>query len=187
MGTTVTIQPTGVYYKYESGKWENAQRLWDGNESSAPTKQSGAIILLLDLSFLPTGAWITQVTARYVFKRGGSTMNTIGLCCTDDASFVSPGPTRIKEITLPNGTYNVAETHSGMVMLTPAESQAFLSKTYQLISIPYMQNGTGYEVYVDVKYEEASSDLFVGTRQAKDVYVGTAKASAVYLGDKKIL
>ena len=187
MATTVTIQPTGVYYKYETGKWEYAQRLWDGNESSAPTKQSGAIILLLDLSFLPTGTWITQVTARYVFKRGGSTMNTISLCCTDDASYVSPGPTRIKEITLPKGTYNVAETHAGTVTLTPAESQAFLSKAYQLISIPYMSGGTGYEVYVDVTYEESESNLFVGAAQAKEVYVGTEKARAVYVGDKKIL
>ena len=187
MAKTVTIQPYGVYYKYETGKWEYAQRLWDGNESSAPTKQSGALLLLLDLSFLPTGAWITQVTARYVFKRGGSTMNTMALLCTDDASYVSPGPTRIKDITLPNGTYNVAETHSGMVTLTPAESQQLMNSTYKLISIPYMQNGTGYEVYLDVTYEEAASNLFVGNNQATKVYVGTTQASAVYLGDKKIL
>lgn len=187
MATTVTIQPTGVYYKFESGKWGSATRLWDGNESTAPTNQSGAILLKLDFSFLPTGAWITQVTARYVFKRGGSTMNPINLRCTDSASYSSGSLTIIKEIELPKGTYNVAETHAGTVTLTPEESNTFLSKTYQLVSIPYMVSGTGYEVYLDVTYEETASNLFVGPDQAKEVYVGATKASAVYIGDKKVL
>ena len=187
MATTVTIQPNGVYYKYESGKWGDAQRLWDGNESSAPTNQSGAILLKLDFSFLPAGAWITQVTARYVFKRGGSSMGTIRLMSTNSASYAAPGPTEIKEIPLPNGTYNVAETHAGTVQLTPAESSAFLGKTYRLISIPNMSSGTGYEVYLDVTYEESPSNIFVGPSQAKEVYVGSTKASAVYIGETKVL
>ena len=187
MATTVTIQPTGVYYKYESGKWSYAQRLWDGNESTAPTNQNGAILLKLDFSFLPTGAWITQVTARYVFKRGGSSMNPISLRCTNSDSYSTTGTTTTKEIPLPNGTYNVAETHAGTVKLTPLESLQFLSKAYQLISIPNMSSGTGYEVYLDVTYEEEESKLCGGNSQAKKVYVGTTQASAVYIGDKKIL
>lgn len=187
MATTVTIQPTGVYYRFESGKWGSASRLWDGNESTAPTNQSGAILLYLDFSWLPAGARITQITARYVFKRGSSTMNPINLRCTNSASYSSGSLTIIKEIELPKGTYNVAETHAGTVTLTPEESNTFLSKTYQLVSIPNMSQGTGYEVYLDVTYEESQIDVYIGGSQAKEVYVGTQKASAVYIGDKKIV
>ena len=188
MATTVTIQPYGVYYKFESGKWENAQRLWDGNESSAPTNQSGAIMLKLDLSFLPTGAWITQVTARYVCKRGSNDITSVRLLCTNLEKYsLVDLPTVIKAINLEKGTYNVAEPHAGTVTMEPAESSAWLSKTYQLVSVSADVLNKGYELYLDIKYEEASTNLFVGANQAKDVYVGTAKASAVYLGDKKIL
>lgn len=188
MATTVTIQPYGIYYKQESNKWGNVQRLWDGNESTAPTSQSGYILLNVDLSFLPPGAWITQVTARYVCKRGSDGITDVRLSCTDRASYSSSDQrTQIKTISLEKGTYNVAQAHAGTVTLTHEESSAWLSKAYKLITLQANVLNTGYEVYLDVTYEESASNLFVGQDQAKEVYVGATKASAVYIGDKKIL
>ena len=188
MATTVTIQPNGVYYKNNgSSKWENAQRLWDGNESTAPTSRSGQIVLTLDFSWLPQGARITQVTARYIYKRKDSDMGSCVLCCTDSDRYSIPDVHAVKFINLPVGTYNVTEQHAAAQALTPDESALFLNSKYQLLTADSGSLSVLYEIYLDVTYEESQIDIYIGGSQAKEVYVGTQKASAVYLGDKKIL
>ena len=100
MATTVTIQPNGVFARQTSGKWGNANRLWDGNESTAPTSQNGWIALNLDLSWIPAGARITKITVRYVYYRGGNGVSTVFLYCTNSSTHGGLGEVLIREINL---------------------------------------------------------------------------------------
>lgn len=184
MAETLTVKPYKVYYRYESGKWSNAARLWDNDNSTAPTSQSGAILLEMDLSEIPANARITKCDALYWFKRGGSSMNPIRLIGTNYASYSSGNTHECASIDLPNGTYNVAEAHNGS---TTDISADYLSYTHKLVAIPNIASGTGYEVTLTFTYETDAVPTYVGDTQATEVYVGDKKATALYIGTTKVM
>ena len=189
MATTVTIQPNGVYYRYESGTWKNANRLWDGDESTAPTNQNGAICLKVDFSWLPAGARITQITERYVVFRNTNSVGGGDLRCSNSATYGPNNWVTVKTFSFENppDSYKVIKTYTSTVTLTPQESETLLSKTYQYIMLVDPSLSTAYEVYLDVTYDEAASNLYIGPDQASAVYVGSTKADAVYIGTTRVL
>ena len=177
-----TIQPTGVYARYSSSDWGYAERLWDGKVSTAPTKQGVWIYLNLDFSWLPTGAVIKEVTARYYYKRQ-SANSRLELSCTDRASYYdSSYITNIKKISTPAGTYNQAEYHTATVNLTTEESNLFLSKKHQLVYIGNHGTTVAYELYIDIGYELPGLPIYPGGNQSSEIYVGSTKVKAVYKG-----
>lgn len=182
MATTVTIQPTGVLYRKQSGTWGSANRLWDGDLTTAPTSQSNYVYLSLDFSFLPTGARITKIQARYYAKRSSGSLNPLRLRCSNTTS---GGETEIAVFNLPSGSTS-AEWHNAYNG-NDIDTDLLMSKQYQLVVIPLSSNTTGYELYFDVTYEETDSKIYIGENKVSAVYVGTTKASAVYIGTTKVL
>ena len=189
MAYVTTVKPYGVYYRYDgTSKWQNAPRLWDNDDTTYPNVQSGNIALRLDMSWLPVNMKITKITVKYVYNRKDSGMSPCGLYYTNRASYsASYPPTKLMDVSLPAGNYNTRESHNATVVLTEAESDAFTGAPYQLIYVGCGLLSTGYELTLDVEFEEKGRNLYAGGKLASEVYVGDTKATAVYIGDTKVL
>ncbi len=86
MAKTVTIQPYGIAFRQRSSGWKNPERMYDGNLSTAPSNFDGYAGYKLDFSWLPSGAKITQLTARYYAKRSGSSLPNMRVYASHDWS-----------------------------------------------------------------------------------------------------
>lgn len=188
MAYVATVKPNGVYRRV-NGKsyWKNIERLWDSDDETAPTSQDGNITLTLDMSWLPVNMKITQITVRYVYKRKDSGMSICRIGYAKTASYSTSDMVVIKNVSLETGTYDVRETHAGTVILTEEESETFARAGYPLITVGRGAVSTGYELTLDVYFEEKGRNVYAGGKVASAVYVGGTKATAVYVGDKKVL
>lgn len=162
MAKTVTIQPYEIAFRQRSSGWKTPERLYDGNLSTAPSNFDGYAGYKLDFSWLPSGAKITKMTARYYAKRSSSSMPSLILRTSNDWVYSYDTDDKIAEFDLPNGTYNVAEFHNATVTFSdPVSATAsLLSKPCQYIFI-VNSSTTGYELYLDVTYEE-NSTIYAG-------------------------
>ena len=188
MAYVTTVKPNGVYRRIEgTSYWKSIERLWDGNDETAPTSQSGNVWLKLDMSWLPVNMKITQITVRYVFNRKDSGMPPCHIGYANTASYGTSSPETVQSVTLGTGTYNVRETHAGTVYLTEEESEAFARAVCPLILVGRGALSTAYELTLDVYFEEKGRNVYAGGKVASAVYVGGTKATAVYIGDTKVL
>ena len=183
------VKPTGVYYKYDGSRyWSNAQRLYDGDLSSAPTSQSGAIELLYDLSGLPSGVYLTAVTIELQFNRKSNGMPNISFHTQTGASHSQTTSTLVKTVSFDqNGSYNVAEMHTQRAAMTDAESDALLAGPYLTVTLGGFTLSTAYEISLIFEYEEKGSKIYVGSKNATKAYLGDTQVKAVYVGTKKVL
>lgn len=189
IATTVTIRPSGLYYRSSTSYWTNYERAYDGDQGTYAKDVSRAAHFDVPVSGIPQGATITSGYIRVLYYRGGDTSDYVraGFSYTN-ASTSSGERTTLSDAYCTTLTdYHTRQwTQTPLFTFTKAQQDAWKNAAHPLIFVGGGNTSRVYEIEVVITYEEPSQ-IYPGGNQASAVHVGSTKAQAVYLGNTKIL
>ena len=193
MASAITARFTPTAQRYGDA-WNLGNKAYDGNLETYASSSVGAShpgAFTLDLSSIPAGSVITKVTYRYTLYRTDNASYCAlrgAMGYADAGTSGSSGTHRVTDWQdIPLTGYKSTEQTATEQAISPAQSAQILSGGTPLLYAVIQNNHRVYEIGVDITYEPAASNLYVGDKKASAVYVGDKKATAVYLGTKRIL